>query len=121
MNKRLEKFSKLIEQRRRAKAVESAEIQNASVGVVAGKVSVPVAPELPAVEEPVAEESASVEESTPVEESLGEYSPVPVPEVPVAEESVPVPEEPVAEEPVVPETPNRSRRRRGKKSKDAEE
>lgn len=125
MNKRLEKFSKLIEQRRRAKAVEPAEIQNAPVDVAAGKVAAPVVPDLtaaeepaPVPEEPVAEEPAPVEESTPVEESPVDSAPVP--EEPVAEEPVPV-EEPVAEEPVVPETPNRSRKRRGKKSKDAEE
>lgn len=116
MNKRLEKFSKLIEQRRRAKAVEPAETQTAPVDVAAGKVTAPVAPELPAVEEPaqvpeepVAEEPASVEEPAPVEEPL------------VEDATAPVPEEPVAEEPAVSETPNRSRKRRGKKSKDAEE
>ena len=125
MNKRLEKFRKLIEQRRPAKAVEPAETQNVSVGVAAGKVAAPVAPELPAVEEPVqapevpvAKEPAPVEESASVEESPVDSATVP--EEPVAEEPVPV-EEPVAEEPVVSETPNRSRKRRGKKSKDAEE
>lgn len=111
MNKRLEKFSKLIEQRRLTKADKTLK---ATADVQPAVASAPVTLELPAVEEPAPVTDVTPEEPVPVE------AVAPVEESPV-EVAAAVPAEPVTEEPVVSETPNRSRNRRGKKSKDSEE